>query len=83
MIVSTGYTLDQLLTWCRQDELIDYFEQVDDVVVIVRGGRRFAFQPEEAMVLLKELFTSRGGSFASTRNGLDALNRQSNSGAAS
>lgn len=34
----TGYSLDQLLTWCLEDQLIDEYSETDEGVVITQGN---------------------------------------------
>lgn len=83
MMASSGYTLDQLLDWCRQDELIENFERQEEIVVITHGGRRLALQPEEALTLLKDLFASRSGGSTTRIPGLEGLRWRKDRGATS
>lgn len=54
---ASGYSLEQLLTWCSQDRLIDDYLQRDGVVVIFRNGVREEFSRSDAHTYLKGVFT--------------------------
>lgn len=54
---STGYSLDQLLEWCRQDRLIDGFKKEAEAILIWKGGRERTLSHADAMLYLTRMFT--------------------------
>ena len=59
-MAQNGYTLEQLLSWCVEDQLIDEFTFCDSSVEICRKGEVEEFQRAEAVAYLKELFGQEG-----------------------
>lgn len=53
-----GYCLDQLLKWCEEDRLILGFDKTDEAVIIFLDGGSRKMSHDDAMVLLKGMFTS-------------------------
>ena len=60
MMSRTGYTLEQLLSWCVEYQLIDEFTFCDDSIEICRKGEAQEFERPEAVSYLKELFGDDG-----------------------
>jgi hypothetical protein len=56
MPAPAGYTLDQLLSWCLEDKLIDSYQKADDVIVIVQGDLEHELALGEAEAFLKGIF---------------------------
>lgn len=56
MTAQKGYTLEQLLSWCVDDQLIDEFTFSDNSIEICRRGEIREFERPEAVSYLKELF---------------------------
>lgn len=54
---STGYSLDQLLEWCRQDRLIDGFRKEAEAILIWHDGRERTLSHADAMLYLTRMFT--------------------------
>ena len=54
---STGYSLDQLLEWCKQDRLIDGFRKDTDVILIWHEGTERTLSHAEARLYLTKIFT--------------------------
>lgn len=55
---SPGYTLDQLLEWCRQDRLIDGFQVDEDAILIWHDGIEHALSHADARLYLTQMFTA-------------------------
>ena len=56
MMAKNGYTLEQLLSWCVEDQLIDEFTFCDESIKICRKGEVEEYQRAEAVSYLKDLF---------------------------
>ncbi len=61
---SGGYSVDQLLEWCKHDRLIESYDRSDEGVVICYNGSRREYSVPDAHAFLKTIFTSshRGSS---------------------
>ena len=59
MPAQAGYSLDQLLSWCVEDRLIDGFERRESRVVIVQGEVRHELAAGEAETFLRAAFRPR------------------------
>ncbi len=57
MAGSTGYSLDQLLEWCKQDRLIDGFRKESEVILIWQNGTERMLSHADARVYLTRVFT--------------------------
>lgn len=55
---SAGYTLDQLLRWCKQDRLIDGFRKVDGAILIWSNGTERSLSYDDARLYLTQMFTA-------------------------
>ena len=53
---TAGYSIEQLLSWCLEDRLIDGFERQEGIVVIVRGASRHELRATDAERFLKGFF---------------------------
>ena len=54
---STGYSLDQLLEWCKQDHLIDGFRKDSEAVLIWHDGAERILSHTDARLYLTRMFT--------------------------
>lgn len=54
----TGYSLDQLLTWCLEDQLIDDYLKTDEGVVITQGKVSHQLSHARARSFLAGIFGS-------------------------
>lgn len=57
-----GYTLEQLLSWCVDDGLIDDFSSTGGQVEIRRGSKRSQLTRPAAIQFLKDLFRAESQS---------------------
>ena len=60
MTASNGYTLDQLLEWSVDDDLIDGYERHEDRMTLIVGDKRQELPFDEARTYLKSQFGPRG-----------------------
>ena len=67
---TAGYSLDQLLEWCKQDHLIDGFLKEEGAILIWQGGTEYALNIDDARLYLTQMFT--GVSRNSDDNASDA-----------
>ena len=56
MPAPAGYTLDQLLSWCLEDRLIDSYQKTGQDIVIIQGDLRHELPLTEAESFLKGIF---------------------------
>ena len=54
---TAGYSLDQLLEWCKQDHLIDGFLKEEEAILIWQGGTEYALNIDDARMYLTQMFT--------------------------
>ncbi len=54
---SAGYSLDQLLEWCKQDRLIDGFRKDDQAILIWQEGTERSLSHADARLFLTRMFT--------------------------
>ena len=54
---SAGYSLDQLLEWCKQDRLIDGFRKDDGAILLWHDGTERSLSYADARLYLTRIFT--------------------------
>lgn len=54
---TAGYSLDQLLEWCKQDRLIDGFRKNPEGILIWQEGVERKLSHTDAKLLLTSIFT--------------------------